>query len=108
MTTATTIARKALIAGTAAIALAGATVSVPTQANAYPVWVIPAIIGAAVGGVAVGAVASNPPAYAYEPGPYAADAVGPRGTIYVQPTADCRIVREQTPTGRWQRVRVCD
>ena len=105
-----TIARKALIAGTTAIAFAGATVSVPTQANAYPVWVVPAIIGAAVGGVAIGAVASNPPAYAYEPGPYAyePDAVGPRGTVYVQPTADCRIVREQTPSGRWQRVRVCD
>lgn len=98
-----TIARHALIAGTAAIALAGATVTAPTQANAYPVWVIPAIIGAAVGGVAVGAVASNPPAYAYEPG-----TIGPRGTIYVEPTAECRVVRERMPSGRWHRVRVCD
>lgn len=98
-----TIARHVTTAAIAAIALAGATVTAPTQANAYPAWVIPVIIGAAVGGVAIGAVASNPPAYAYEPG-----TVGPRGAIYVEPTAECRIVREQTPTGRWQRVRICD
>jgi hypothetical protein len=91
---------KTLTAGIAAAALAGATIAAPTKADAYPVWVIPAIIGGAVGGVAIGAAVTAPRAYAYEP--------APGGAVYVQPSAECYIVREQSPSGVWRRVRVCD
>jgi hypothetical protein len=85
--------RKTLTAITAAGALAVATVSVPTQANALAEWVIPAIIVAGIGGAAVGTtVAAN----------------SPRGSVYVQPRAEasCQIVRERTANG-WRRVEVC-
>ena len=77
----------------AAGALAAATVSVPTQANALAEWVIPAIIVAGIGGAAVGStVATTAP-----------------GTVYVQPRAQasCHIVRERTANG-WRRVEICD
>ncbi len=86
----------------AAAAVAGATVSVPTQAEAYPAWVIPAIVAAGVGGLAVGTVATaSARPYGYEAAP---------GNIYVQPraAASCKIVRERTPSGGWARVEVCE
>jgi hypothetical protein len=85
--------RKTLTAITAAGALAAATVSVPTQANALAEWVIPAIIVAGIGGAAVGTtVATNA-----------------QGNVYVQPRAQasCHLVRERTANG-WRRVEVCD
>jgi hypothetical protein len=79
----------------AAGALVAATVSVPTQANAFAEWVIPAIIVAGIGGVAIGStVAANQPG----------------GTVYVQPRAQasCHIVRERTASGGFRRVEVCN
>ena len=90
--------RKALTTIAAGGALAAATVSVPTQANAFAQWVIPAIVVAGVGGLAVGAVAANAqPVYA------------PSGSVYVQPraAATCHIVRERTANG-YRRIEVCD
>ena len=85
----------------AAGALAAATVSVPTQANALAEWVIPAIVIAGVGGLAVGA-ANN----AY----YAQPVYAPAGSVYVQPraAANCQIVRERTASGGYRRVQVCN
>ena len=90
--------RKALTTIAAAGALAAATVSVPTQANAFAQWVIPAIVVAGVGGLAVGAVAAN-----------AAPAYAPAGSVYVQPraAATCHIVRERTANG-YRRVQICE
>jgi hypothetical protein len=87
----------------AAGALAAATVSVPTQANAFAEWVIPAIVIAGVGGLAVGAATTN--ATYYAPPAYA-----PAGSVYVQPraAATCQIVRERTASGGWRRVQVCN
>jgi hypothetical protein len=101
--------RKALTSIAAAGALAAATVSVPTQANALAQWVVPVIVVAGVGGAIVGSVAANaayaPPAYAPAGNVY----VQPRPTAYVQPrvAAKCHIVRERTASG-WRRVEVCD
>jgi len=91
----------------AAGALAAATVAVPTQANALAQWIVPAIVVAGVGGLAVGAVATaHADSYAYSPG-YA-----PAGAVYVQPraraAATCQIVRERTPSGAIRRVQVCE
>lgn len=93
--------RKALTTLAAAGALAAATVSVPTQANAFAQWVIPAIIVAGVGGAVVGsAVAANAGAPAY----------APAGSVYVQPrvASTCHIVRERTASGGFRRIEVCD
>src|SRR5581483_2058954 len=59
--------KRTLTAGIAATALIAATTFSAPSAQAYPVWVIPAIIAAGVGGVAIGgaAAAANRP-YAYE------------------------------------------
>lgn len=78
----------------AAGALVAATVSAPTQANALAEWVIPAIIVAGIGGVAVGSTV----------------ATAPGGTVYVQPRsqASCHIVRERTASGGFRRVEVCN
>jgi hypothetical protein len=95
--------KKTLVALSAAATLGAATLTVPTAANAYPVWVVPAIIAAGVGGVVVAGAATSA---AYADDRYYA---GPRGTVYVQPTAPaagCYVARERTPSG-WRRVRVC-
>ena len=85
----------------AAGALAAATVAVPTQANALAQWVVPAIVVAGVGGLAVGAVATAQAAPVY----------APQGAVYVQPrtraAATCQIVRERTPSGAIRRVQIC-
>jgi hypothetical protein len=92
------------LASAGALAAAGSTV-VPTQANALPGWVIPAIIGAGVVGVAVGATHSsrafaygqpldNPPSSVVFAAPYA------------QRGENCRIMHERVPGG-WHRVTVC-
>lgn len=100
--------RKALIASTAALALAFGTVSVPNQAEALAPWVVPVIIASAFGGVLVGGAAGQ--AYAEQ---RVAPAPAPSGTIYVQPggtTAGpvCHIERQRTADGLIRRVRVCD
>ncbi len=92
---------RTITALTAAGAIAAATlVSVPNKAEAYPVWVIPAIAAGVVGGVAVGAAAANAQPYAYSP----------RGAVYVQPraAASCQIVRERTASGAIRRIQVCE
>ncbi len=93
--------RKILTALTAAAVLAAGTMTMTTKANAFW-WVVPAIVGAGVGGLAIGAAAEQNNVY-YEG--------GPRGTVYVRPSGygyDCRIIDEQTPSGRMRHVRVCD
>jgi uncharacterized membrane protein len=96
--------KKILTALTAAAALAAGTMATTTKANAYAWWVIPAIVGAGVGGLAVGAAAENNAQYAG----------GPRGNVYVRPSAyngagySCRTVDEQSPSGRIRHVRVCN
>jgi hypothetical protein len=94
--------KRALTTIAAAGALAAATVAVPTQANAFAQWVIPAIVVAGVGGAALGVTAANA---GYYNGTYA-----PAGSVYVQPraAATCRIVRERTAGGGLRRVEVCD
>jgi hypothetical protein len=95
---------KTLTALTAAGAVAAAAmVSVPDKAEAFPVWVVPAIVGGVVGGVVLGSAVAANANYSYGPG-YA-----PRGTVYVQPrsAASCHIVRERTANG-WRRVEVCN
>jgi hypothetical protein len=95
--------RKTLTTIAAAGALAAATISVPTQANAFAQWVIPAIVVAGVGAAVVGSAAANA---AYAPPAYA-----PAGSVYVQPrtaaVSNCHIVRERTASG-WRRVEVCE
>ena len=85
----------------AAGALAAATVAVPTQANALAQWIVPAIVVAGVGGLAVGAVATaNAGSYAYSP------AYAPRAPYMFSPAraASCQIVRERAPNGTIRRV----
>lgn len=91
---------KTLMTGIAAVALAAATISAPTKAEANPVWLVPALIAAGVGGVIVGGAVASSRAYAYEP---------TAGNIYVEPraAATCHIIRERTVNG-WRRVQVCD
>lgn len=92
-------ARTALIALSAAAALTVGTLSAPTSANAYPVWVIPAIIAAGVGGLAVGGSAAAANDQAYYPG---------RGTVTVVPGSDCHMATARTRSGRLRSVEVCD
>jgi hypothetical protein len=104
--------RKTLVTLAAATALAAGTTMVPTSANAFAAWIIPAIISAGVGGLAVGSAAgANAQAYndahaeAYDEA-YAEPAPG---NIYVRPYAaapTCEIMRERTARG-WRRVQVC-
>lgn len=94
--------QKSLIAVATAGALAAA-ITMPTKAEAYPAWVIPAIIAAGVGGIVIGgsALAASPDYYgqAYR-----------GGSVHVRPSgapSRCYIARERI-RGGWQRVRVCD
>ncbi|MBY0532075.1 MAG: hypothetical protein K2P86_08910 [Xanthobacteraceae bacterium] len=75
--------RKTVIALTAAGALGLGTIGATQPASAVtPAWVIPVIIVAGVGGVALGAAADN--AYAYGPPSHA-------GVVTAQPVAGCWI-----------------
>jgi hypothetical protein len=97
---------KALIAVLAAGSVATATVAIPSKAEAYPAWVVPAIIGAGVGGLVLGGAAvaaNNPPYYGYSGPAYG-------GNVYVRPSAAparCYIARERV-RGGWRKVQVCD
>ena len=71
--------RKSAIALSTAGALAVGSMAVTQPAHAIAEWVVPAIIVAAVGGVAIGVAADN--AYA---APY-----GPAGVVSVRPTGGC-------------------
>ena len=93
---------KTLTALTAAGVIAtAAVVTVPTKAEAYPAWLIPTIVVAGVGGLAVGAMATANAAPVY----------APSGTVVVQPrtraAANCQIVRERTSSGAIRRVQIC-
>jgi hypothetical protein len=87
---------KTIIALTAAAAFGVAITAAPKPADAAW-WVAPAIVAGVVGGVAVGAAASNN-AYAYDNGPYY------RGNVYAEPA--CRYVEVQRH-GRIVQRRVC-
>jgi hypothetical protein len=101
------INRKAILSTVAAGALAIGVMAVPKPAHAFW-WVAPAIAAGIIGGVAVGAAATNT---AYADGYYGQPAYGyapaPAGTVYVQPTAGCHWARVQGPDGYWHRTRVC-
>jgi predicted anti-sigma-YlaC factor YlaD len=86
--------KKTLTTTVAAAVIAIAAASTPAKAQ-VEAWVIPAIIAAGIGGVTVGAVATQ--------------ANARPGNIYVQPRAEavCHIVRERTAAG-YRRVEVCD
>lgn len=102
--------KKILTALTAAAVLAAGTMAMTTRANAYAWWVIPAIVGAGVGGLAIGAAAQDN--RVYEGGTRG----NVRGNVYVRPAPaaysgagySCRTVREQSPSGRMRHVRVCN
>lgn len=68
--------RKTAIALAASAALTAGTLGATQQAAATPAWVIPAIVVAGVGGIALGAAADN--AYA-----------APAGVVTARPTAGC-------------------
>jgi hypothetical protein len=87
--------RKTAVALTAAAALGLAVTAAPKPADAAW-WVAPAIVAGVVGGVALGAAASNN-AYAYYNGP---------GDVYVSPTPACRWV-EVERRGRIVQRRIC-
>lgn len=112
---------KALIGLTAATALVAGSVSMPQTASAFPAWVVPAIIGAGVAGVVVGASAASAQTTYVE---RRAD-VGLYGdTVYAQPTyaapvysstavyasptfsSGCTIQRQRIG-GFWRTVQVC-
>jgi hypothetical protein len=78
-------------------ALALGTAAVPTQANALPVWVIRAIIGAGFVGLGAGAAGAHapPPAAYADPG-------------YPAGTSNCGVVKRQLPSGHWRQRLVCD
>jgi hypothetical protein len=84
--------KNALVAISAAAALAAGTFAVPQKAEAHAWWWIPAAI---VGGVVVGGAVANSHAYA-----------APRGSVYVNP-ANCRIVRERISGNRYREVEIC-
>jgi hypothetical protein len=88
------IKNKAVLSLAAAAALGLAMTAAPKPAEAAW-WVAPAIIAGVVGGVAVGAAATN--ANAYYGGP---------GAVYVAPTASCRWVTVERGH-RMYRERIC-
>ena len=91
--------KKTLIAFTAASALAVGTMAVPQKAEAYPWWVVPSIVGAAVVGGAV--IAGTHGAYAQQPyGPYA------RGSVSVAPRG-CYLQERPALWGGFRYVEVC-
>lgn len=104
--------KKALMGlGAAALIATGSVAAVPQRAEAYPAWVIPAVIGAAFGGVIIGGIATQQ-AYAYGPG-YGPGPTYPTraGAIAVRPAAPgpgCTVVRQRMSDGTLRRVRVCN
>jgi len=102
--------RKSLIGLTSAIAIAATAATAPTPASAYPGWVIPAIVAAGVGGVALGAGISSAHAqttgaiYSSSPGTPVQPQIGYDPDTMVQP--GCHLARERI-RGEWRRVEVC-
>ena len=72
-------------------------VSVPNKAEAYPVWVVPAIVGGVVGGVIIGSAVAHAGTYDN----------GRRVTVQPRQATNCRIVRERTASGGFRRIEVC-
>ena len=87
--------KRALTTLAAAGTLAAAAMALPTDANALPVWVVPAIIASAVGGVAIGAIATSAHAHVV----YAAPPSN------VASAANCQIA--YPAAYGFQRMRVC-
>ena len=102
--------RKSLIGLTSAITIAATAATVPTPASAYPGWVIPAIVAAGAGGVALGAGITS--AHAQSTGSIFPTSTGAPGqpqigydpNTMVQP--GCHLARERI-RGEWRRVEVC-
>lgn len=86
--------KKTLIALTAIAVIGASTLAASRPASALAEWVIPTIIAAGVGGVAIGATAANANYYA----------AAPAGTITVRPS--CHFER-RVVNGVWQQVGVC-
>jgi hypothetical protein len=93
------IMKKSILSLVAATALGLAVTAAPKPANAVVWWVVPAIAAGVVGGAAVGAATTN--------AAYAQADYGPRGAVYVQPTAGCHWARVQTASGALVRERIC-
>jgi hypothetical protein len=91
------VMKKSIVSLAAAVALGLAVTAAPQPAHAFW-WVVPAIVAGTVGGVAVGAAATN--------NTYAAAEYAPQGAVYVQPTASCRWVHVER-NGRMFRERIC-
>lgn len=89
--------KKTLMALSAAAVIGAGTIATPQPAHAIAEWIIPTIIAAGIGGVAIGSAANRN---------YYAE---PAGTVYVQPSpvGQCRVVRERLADGSSRRVRVC-
>jgi hypothetical protein len=102
--------RKALIGVTSALALAGSAIALSTPASAFPVWVVPAIVAAGVGGIGVGAAAGS--ANAATTGsilpPPAVVQTEPQVTYGAEATVrpGCHPARERIG-GIWRRVEIC-
>ena len=82
--------KKTLMSLSAAAVIGAGTIAAPQPAHAIAEWVIPTIIAAGVGGVALGAASSPHGPYAYAPYGYAA----PAGSVYVQSAADFAMPRD--------------
>lgn len=91
--------KKTLMALSAAAVIGAGTIATPQPAHAIAEWIIPTIIAAGIGGVAIGSAATANRTYYAEPA----------GTVYVQPSpaGQCRVVRERLADGSVRRVRVC-
>lgn len=104
--------RRTLIGLTSALAIAGSTIAAPTPASAYPGWVIPAIVTAGVGGIALGAGIASAHAqpqttgsiYPASPGTPVQPQITYDPNTMVQP--GCHLARERI-RGEWRRVEVC-
>lgn len=100
--------KRALIALTAATALAAGTISVPQKAEAHAWWVIPSIVlgAAVVGGTAI---AHSQAHAAYYGGPYGGPYYAPagaRGTVSVAPRG-CYMQAQPALFGGYRHVEVC-
>jgi hypothetical protein len=99
--------KKTLIAMTSVLALAAGTIAFPATASALPVWVVPAIVAAGVGGLGVGAAATANATPRSEqvilPAQQTAAPVVVQGSV----PAGCHFARARVG-GLWQRIEICD
>jgi hypothetical protein len=93
---------KSLLGIASALALAASAVAISTPASAFPVWVVPAIVAAGVGGLGVGAAAGANHSRTTEM--VLPDAAPHSSEVMVQP--GCHPSRALI-RGVWRRVEVC-